>query len=84
MRAYGDVITRSPGADMPEQMYGVRCVTCGGNVKEFDVVSEAVYDYVTQVAGEGGLDGAHVIQLLTRPFPDWTVWRSSNDAGDHL
>ena len=84
MRACGVVTTRLRGADMPKQMYGVRCVTCGGNVKEFDVVSEAVYDYVTQVAGEGGLDGAHVIQLLTRPFPVWTVWRASNDAGDDL
>ena len=69
---------------MLEQTYGVRCVTCGGNVKEFDVMSEAVYDYVTQVAGEGGLDGAHVIQLLTRAIPAWTVWRASNDAGDDL
>ena len=67
---------------MPKHAYGVRCVTCGGDATEFHTMSEAVYESVTQVAGEGGLDGAHVIQLLERSTPAWTVWRSSDDAGD--
>ena len=67
---------------MPKHAYRVRCVTCGGDVKEFHTMSEAIYKYAALAAGEGGLDGAHVIQLLERSTPDWTVWRSSNDAGD--
>ena len=68
---------------MPKHAYAVQCVTCGGDAKEFHTMSEAIYDYVTRVAGEGELDGAHVIQLLERSNRDWTVvWRSSDDAGD--
>ena len=67
---------------MPKHAYGVRCVTCGGDAKEFHTMSEAIYDYAAQVAGGLVRDGDHVVQLLERSTPDWTVWRSSDDAGD--
>ena len=65
---------------MPKHAYGVRCVTCGGDVKEFHTSSEAVYEYAVLATSPGWQH--HVVELLERVDGDWTVWRSSDDAGD--
>ena len=62
---------------MPKHAYGVRCVTCGGDAKEFHTMSEAIYEYALLKGRH-----SHVVELLERDDDDWTVWRSSDDAGD--
>ena len=67
---------------MPKHAYGVRCVICGGDVKEFHTMSEAICEYAGLTATMRYGWHGHVVELLERVDGDWTVWRSSDDAGD--
>ena len=67
---------------MPKHAYAVRCRTCNILVNEFHTMSEAIYEYAAMTATQARRRAGHVIELLERADGAWTVWRSSDDAGD--